>query len=242
MGKILVENKNIVIPGDILAEGMDILPAKGTFREGEKVIALQLGMVNVNKRLIKVVPLHGAYVPKKGDKVIGKIAEVSYSNWFVDVNYAYQAVMSVKEGSRDYIERGADLSNYYDLGDMVYAEIINVTSSMAMDLSVKGPGLRKLSGGKVIEIMPTKIPRIVGKKGSMISMIKKYTDCQIIAAQNGRIWIYGNDPKMERIATETIQFIANNVYRSGLTDKVNELLEKQTGKKVEVSKEEVKNE
>lgn len=242
MGKILVENKKIVLPGDILAEGMDILPAKGTFREGEKVIALQLGMVNVNKRLIKVVPLHGAYVPKKGDKVIGKIAEVSYSNWFVDVNYAYQAVMSVKEGSRDYIERGADLSNYYDLGDMVYAEIINVTSSMAMDLSVKGPGLRKLSGGKVIEIMPTKIPRVVGKKGSMISMIKKYTDCQIIAAQNGRIWIYGNDPKMERIATETIQFIANNVYRSGLTDKVNELLEKQTGKKVEVNKEEVKNE
>ena len=37
MSKLLFEKKQVVVPGDIIAEGMDYLPGKGAFREGDKV-------------------------------------------------------------------------------------------------------------------------------------------------------------------------------------------------------------
>ncbi len=39
MGKLLVKEKEIVVPGETLAEGMDYLPGSGTYREGEKILA-----------------------------------------------------------------------------------------------------------------------------------------------------------------------------------------------------------
>ncbi len=226
MGKLNVDEKAIVVPGDVLAEGMDYLPAGGAFRENDKVISAQVGVVEVNGRLVKVIPLAGAYVPKKDDIVIGRVSDVSYSNWFVDVGYAFDAVMSLKDGTTEFVERGAELSEYYGIGDFVVARVSNVTKSKMIDLSMKGPGLRKLIGGKIAAICPVKVPRVIGKQGSMVSMIKDYTGCQIIVGQNGRIWISGKTPEDELLATEAIQVIEEKAHMSGLTDIVKEFLEK----------------
>ena len=48
MGEILVQNKNIVVPGEVLARGMDYLPGQGTYRLGENIHAGKLGLVNVD--------------------------------------------------------------------------------------------------------------------------------------------------------------------------------------------------
>ncbi len=173
--KILVQDKNVVVPGDILAEGMDYLPAVGTFREGERVIAAQVGVVNIDNRLIKVVALGGPYIPKRDDVVIGKVTDMSYSGWFIDIGYAYDASLSLKDGTTEFVERGSELSRFYDLGDFVITKITNVTRTKYIDLTMKSPGLKKLVGGKIISVVSSKIPRIVGKQGSMITMIKEQT-------------------------------------------------------------------
>ncbi|MBI4153905.1 RNA-binding protein [Candidatus Woesearchaeota archaeon] len=231
--KILVQDKNVVVPGDILAEGMDYLPAVGTFREGERVIAAQVGVVNIDNRLIKVVALGGPYIPKRDDVVIGKVTDMSYSGWFIDIGYAYDASLSLKDGTTEFVERGSELSRFYDLGDFVITKITNVTRTKYIDLTMKSPGLKKLVGGKIISVVSSKIPRIVGKQGSMITMIKEQTGCQILAGQNGRIWISGKDPAKERLATEVIRFIEENAHTSGLTAKVEEFLKKHAKDKVE---------
>jgi len=222
---LIVEDKSIAVPGDILATGMDHLPAEGTYRDGDKIICSQVGLVSVNGRLVKIIPLNGGYTPKKGDVVIGKIAEVGYGSWFVDVRYAYDANLGVKEATSDFIERGGDLGGYFDIGQYVVTKIINVTRYKSIDLTMKGPGLRKLVGGKIIEVSPVKIPRIVGKMGSMINMLKEKTGCQIVAGQNGRIWILGRDLKNEMAATEAIRIIERESHMPGLTDKVKVYLE-----------------
>jgi len=226
MGQIFIKEKKVVVPGDVLATGMDYLPAGGAFRDKDKIIASQVGVASVNERLIKVIPLAGNYVPQRGDVVIGKVMDMTYSSWFVDVGYAYEAVLSIKEATSDFIERGAELTDYFCVGDYMVAKLVNVTKSKAMDISLRGPGLRKLTGGKIITVTPAKIPRLVGKGGSMINMIKDDTKCQIIAGQNGRIWISGMDPKMERKATEAIMLINEKAHVKGLTEMVKAFLAK----------------
>ncbi len=224
MGELLVKEKQIVVPGEILATGMDYLPAGGSFREEDNIVSNQLGIVNVSGRLIKIVPLAGPYIPKRGDTVIGRIADLTYSSWFVDVGYAYDASLTMKEATSAFVPRGAELTNFFKLNEFVVTKIINVTKSKAIDVTMRGPGLRKLQGGKIISVPSPKVPRIVGKQGSMISMVKEMTGCDIVAGQNGRIWISGPDPANERIAEEAVLLISAESHTSGLTDRVKEFI------------------
>lgn len=225
MTGLLVENKDIVIPGEIVAEGMDFLPANGTFREGSSIIASQLGIINIDGRLIKLIPLKGKYLPKVGDVIIGRVTDVAFSGWRVGLNSAYTAMLSVKDATSRFIEKGADLTKILNIGDYIVTKIINVTSQNLVDLTMKGPGLRKLGEGRIISVTPNKVPRIIGKQGSMVSMVKEYTGCQIIVGQNGLVWIQG-EPDKEFLTVNTIRTIEEQSHTSGLTDKIKALLEK----------------
>ena len=226
MGKLLVKEHEIVVPGEILAEGMDYLPAGSSIRENDKIVATKLGLVNLNNRLVKVIPLSGRYTPKPNDIVIGTVSDIMMSGWRVDFGWAFQGTIQLKDGSFDYIERGADLTQYYNYGDLVATKIIKVVNSKIIDMTMKGPELRKLKGGKLIHVCPSKVPRIIGKGGSMISMIKEKTNCRIIVGQNGVVWISGQDPKMEVLATKAVLKIDKESHLQGLTDKIKAFLEK----------------
>jgi exosome complex component RRP4 len=219
-----VKEKELVVPGDILATGMDFLPALGTFREGENIIANQIGLVNVDGRLIKLVLLKGVYNPKVGDTVIGKVSGINITNWMVNIGYAYDAGLSLKDATSEFIQRGADLSKYYDIGDYVVAKLVNVTKQKLIDLTMKGPGLKKLKGGRIIKITPTKVPRIIGKKGSMITLIKDSTNCQITVGQNGWVWIQGENPNDELKAEQAVLKVNNESHKDGLTDEITKFL------------------
>jgi len=234
MSELKVKDKDVVVPGEVLAEGMDFLPSYGTYREGDKIISQMLGLINIEGKVIKMVPLSGRYCPKKGDTIICEVTEILLAGWRLSTNSAYEAMLSLKDGSSDYIDRGADLKPYFDVGEWVVAGVTNVTSQKLIDLTTQGPGLRKVSGGRIIKVNPHKIPRIIGKQGSMISMVKFATDSKIIVGQNGVIWIDAEDPKNELLAVESIKMIEEKSHISGLTDKMKGFLEKKSGKKIDL--------
>ena len=234
MSEILIKEKEIVVPGETLAEGMDYLPGTGTYRDGDKILASHLGLVTIDGRAIKLIPLAGRYLPKVGDTIIAKVTDITMSGWLVNFGSAYHAMLGMKEATSDFIPKGADLTKYFSFGDYMVCKIINVTSQKLVDVSLRGPGLRKIQGGRVITVGTHKVPRIIGKKGSMVSMIKQATDCKIIVGQNGFIWLGGEDPKLEILAVETIKKIEQEAHLSGLTDRIKVFLEKETGKKIEV--------
>ena len=225
MSTLIIQEKQVVIPGDVLAEGMDYLPGKGAFREGENIISSRLGITYVSGRILNVNPLSGRYLPRRDDTVIGYVKDMSYSSWFVDVGYAYDASLSMKDATADFIERGSSLSDYFAVGEIILTRVSNVTKEGNIDLTMKAPGLRKLNGGKIIEIPSSKIPRVVGKQGSMISLIKDKTGCTIFAGQNGRIWIRGSSLEAEKLATDAILLINEKAHTTGLTEKVGAFLE-----------------
>ncbi len=218
---LVVKEKEFVIPGDVIAEGIDYLPAQGVFRDGDKIIAEQIGIVHVDNRLIKLIPLTGAYKPKVGDVVIGQVVNISFNGWSMDIGFSNLALLSVRDGSSDFIERKSDLSRYFDFDDFLIAKISNVGKGNLIDLTMKGNGLMKLPEGRIIDVSPSKVPRIIGKQGSMIELIKNLSGCRINVGQNGKVWISGENP--ERII-EAIRLIEKESYLSGLTEKIENLL------------------
>ena len=232
MSEIMVKDKEISVPGETLAVGMDVLPGAGTYRNGDKIMANRLGLVAIDGRTIKLIPLSGRYTPKTGDTIICKVIDVSFSGWRLETNSAYSAMLSMKDATSEFIQRGANLTQYYDLGDYIVGKIVNVTSQKLIDVTLKGPGLRKLKGGRTIEVDSNKVPRIIGKQGSMVMMIKDYARCNITVGQNGLVWIDG-DPISEQLAIQAIRKIEKESHMSGLTEKIKLFLEQNGGKPVQ---------
>ena len=225
MSKLLIKEREIVIPGQKLAEGMDFLPSDGTLREKDNIISTHIGLVDVKGRIVKVIPLNGRYIPKVGDVVIGKINEIGMSNWRIDIGWAFFAGLRISEASNEYIPADAPLSRYFDVGETVACKIVKISGTKFVDVTMKGPGLGKLGNGRVIQCNPTKVPRIIGRKGSMIHLLKDASGCRITVGQNGAVWISGSSPDKELLVEKTIKMIEERSHESGLTETISKHLE-----------------
>lgn len=221
MPELLKQERDIVIPGDTIVQSMEYLPGRHTFREGESILAKRLGLVSLNGRVISVVPLNAAYQPREADMVIGTVVDVQgTSGWVVDIKAMADGFLPIG-GVREYIDtRRSSLDRYYQVGDTIYAKVQEARGTSTY-LSMQDVKCRKFHGGRLVVVNNTKIPRIIGKQGSMIQIIKDGTGCKINAGQNGVIWLDGGD--MDK-AVEAIVLIAEQAATEGLTDKVSKLL------------------
>tara|TARA_Y100000310_G_C20704257_1_gene833423 strand:+ start:25651 stop:26412 length:762 start_codon:yes stop_codon:yes gene_type:complete len=222
------EKRQIVIPGEVIAKGNEFLPGDDAYRDGEEIIAGRYGILNIYEKQVKVVPLSGAYYPRKGNTIIGTIVDVVFNGWLIDFGGANNAFLPVSEVPR-YINRN-ELREYLDFGESVIVKVWDV-KSRGIDVSIKMRGFGKIEGGMIISINPNKVPRIIGKEGSMVKLIKSATDCEITVGQNGKAWISGEDADKEIVTKKIIEFIADNSIISGLTEKVEDFI-KSLGMKI----------
>ena len=237
MSGLTINDKDVVVPGEVLAEGMDYLPSHGTYRLDDTIRAGKLGLARIDGKVIKIIPLSGVYSPRRNDVIICKVFDVLMSGWRVNTFTPYSAMLSMKDGTNEFIMKGANLTKYHKIGDYIMCKVVNVTSQRLIDVTMKGPGLRKLDNGRFIRVNSHKVPRIIGKQGSMVSMVKNATGCRILVGQNGVVWVSG-EPEMEILAIETIKKVEKESHVSGLTDAIKVFLEEKTGKKLETKAEE----
>jgi exosome complex component RRP4 len=217
--------REIVMPGDLL-EGDKLKPGAGTYVSDGKIYAALLGIKSVKSNYVNIIPLSGRYIPAVGDSVIGKVEDIGPSNWLIDINSPYPAPLHVNEVPWR-VEFG-DTARYMNVGDVILAKVLMVDETMRVQVTMKDQGLRKLQGGQIIEISPSKVPRVIGKSGSMIQMIKGYTNCRIFVGQNGRIWLDGEVDNIMH-AIKAIQMIEQDAHSYGLTEKVKAFLESVSG-------------
>lgn len=179
-----------------------------------------------------MIPLRGTYNPKPGDKVIGIVTDKNPVKWQLDINSKSFGILkpsnteanNQKYGKRP--PRGEQLSTEkLDIGDVLIVKVIQADRLHRPELTTVGKFLGKRHTGKIIEIPPPKIPRIIGRKGSMINLLKKWTKCNIFVTQNGRIWIQGEDIEHERLLIDAIYKIEKEAHTSGLTDRISEYIE-----------------
>ncbi len=87
MRRIFVKSRELVVPGTLLAQGGPFKSGRGTFREGNRIYSTVVGLVDIRGGdAVRVIPLEGPYIPEVGgDNVLGKIIDVRFSNWSVDI-------------------------------------------------------------------------------------------------------------------------------------------------------------
>jgi len=213
------EKREIVIPGEIIGSGDDFLPGDWTVKQGKDIVATRYGIIEKQDRLIKVIPISGVYIPRGGNTVIGEIKDINFNGWQVEIGGPYGAFLMLRE-CPGFIEE-SEMENVYGVGDLIVTKIFNVKRT-SVDLTMKSRdgGLGKIRDGLIIKVNPHRVPRIIGKEGSMIHLIKEATGCSITVGQNGLIWIKGDNVDSRLYAKHAIEFIVENTIVGGLTEKV----------------------
>jgi exosome complex component RRP4 len=224
---LFYEKKQLVTPGDLLAEG-DYVSGDSTYKENGKIYACRLGLVDYDGKRVHVVALKAFYIPVPGDTVIGKVVETTPGGWVIDIKAPHLARLRASEVvERSFKPETTDLPSIFDVGDLIIANVVEYDRTRDPQLSVREPGLGKIMRGQLVEVTPTKIPRIIGRQGSMVGMIKRETNCQLTIGQNGLVLLSGRSYDDERIAVMALRKIEQESHTSGLTDKVTEMIRKE---------------
>ena len=224
---VYFQKREVVVPGQLLAEGR-YRSSFGTYDEDGKIFSSLVGLAELRGNTVKVVALEGAYIPKEGDLVIGTITLVAGNNWKINIGGPYGASLHANNAlRRPYSD---DISEYMDMGDVIAAEVIAFDRGSGPFLGMKGRGLRVLQGGMILEVSPAKIPRIIGRRGSMINMINDHLNIETMVGQNGRIWIRASSTEVLRLAIKAFTTIEAQAHTSRLTDRISEMLVEEMAK------------
>jgi len=213
--------RQLVVPGETIISGEDYLPGDGAYRDGDEIVAGRFGLSEVSDKFVKVIAISGTYQARRGNSIIGTIVGVTFNGWLIDFGGSENAFLSVNEVPR-YINKG-ELREHFDFGDVVVCKVWDV-KGRGIDVSVKMRGFGKVEGGMIVKINPNKVPRVIGKEGSMVNLIKDATNCEINVGQNGWIWVSGGEIDNEIKTKKIIEFIAENATTNGLTEKVEDFI------------------
>lgn len=220
----IADVKELVSPGELIAEG-DYKAGKNTYQEENRIYSSIIGNVDHIGKNVYVIALEGFYTPVAGDLVIGKIVDMRMSGWTVDINSPYIAMLFTSDAlGRRFNARRDNMSDFLDIGDLLLAKIYTFDRTRDPTLTIKENGLGKVTKGYMTEISPLKIPRVIGRRGSMINTLKRETGCYITIGQNGLILVSGRKPELEALAIQAIHMIERDAHTEGLTERICEFI------------------
>ncbi|BCU67362.1 RNA-binding protein [Sulfolobales archaeon HS-7] len=230
-GKIIVKDREIVIPGDVVAEGDINLPWSPYLVKFEgKYIVTTIALAEVQENHITLIPLEGSkYIPRIGDEVIGLVTDVSQLGWELDINSPYLGYLPASSLLGRPVNPGEELRRYLDIGDYVLGKIEAFDRTTDPLLTVKGKNLGRIPSGIVLDISPNKVPRVIGRNKSMLNTLVSETGCDIIVSENGRIWAKCPSKQLEDLLILALKKIETEAHIKGLTDKITQLLKQRVG-------------
>ena len=163
--------RSVLLPGDKLEA--DQKAGSGTFRRDGESHAAVLGFPSESSGYVNVHPLAGRYSPRVGDKVIAICVETGPSLWRMDIG-AFQNSM-LHHSETDWKVDFGDTASFIGIGDAALAEVYMVDGSGSHQVTLKKDDCRKLYAGTIARISPPRVSRVIGKQGTMITLIREKT-------------------------------------------------------------------
>jgi exosome complex component RRP4 len=109
-------------------------------------------------------------------------------------------------------------------GDVIVARIAIFDRTRDPILTIQDKDLGKIPIGELIKISPTRVPRLIGKRGSMIQIIEQASSTRITIGQNGIIVVSGKDKEGMNLAMNAIHIVEVEAHTSNLTQRIKQLL------------------
>lgn len=197
--------KRIILPGEKVGDNKTTTP--NTFIEGDATYAAVIGTLDSEGRYI---PLENKYRPLVGDTIIGMVTDIRRAGYIVDLNLPQSGLIV-----------GREIKIKLQLGDFVMCRVKLVNEIGDTELGE----VRRLPRGKVVEFPPAKVPRLIGRKSSMLNLLKEHAGGDIMVGNNGYVWL--SEKSDMPLLLKAIKTIEAEAHRSGLTDKIAGLLEKE---------------
>ena len=221
--------RKYVIPGDVVTAG-SFRPEQNVILEQNKIIATAVGISEIYDDSVKVIPLTGKYIPKINDLVIGKVISHNSLSWELDINSYYVGFLPAQDVfGRNFSSHTDDLTSKLRSGDLVATRIANFDRTRDPLVTISDRDLGKIDSGELVEISPSKVPRLIGKRGTMIQTIEVATNAVITIGQNGRVVVSCESPEGLLKAKTAIQMVNEKAHVANLTDQVKNMLESKGG-------------
>ena len=223
--KKLNSKKRHVLPGDFITTA-PLRLQNNVVLDGKRIISTTIGLSDVSDDSVRVISLNGIYMPKIDDLVIGTITTVAGSSWFADINSCYQGMLL----GQDVFGRGSyptpsEMRERLDKGDIIFAKIANSDRQREPLISIADKNLGRIDSGELTKISPTRIPRLIGKRGSMIQTIESDTGASVTVGQNGVIIVSCDETNGLLKALTAIRMVDEQAHLVDLTDRVKKMLE-----------------
>lgn len=217
--------RKYVIPGDVVTSG-PFRPEQNVTQVGDKIIATTIGISEIYDDTVRVIPLTGKYIPKISDLVIGKVKSHTSLSWELDINSCYVGFLPATDVfGRDFSAHADELTSKLDKGDLVAARIANFDRTRDPLVTIADRDLGKIESGELVSISASKVPRLIGKRGTMIQTIEVATGATITIGQNGWVVVSCENSDGLLKAKKAIQMVDEQAHIANLTDRVKSMLE-----------------
>jgi exosome complex component RRP4 len=116
------------------------------------------------------------------------------------------------------------MTKHFAIGDMITARIIAFDRTRDPMLTVQDRDLGKIPRGELLKISATRVPRLIGKRGSMIQTIEQATQTRVLIGQNGIVVVTGRSPDGVNLAVRAIRMVEEEAHTANLTQRIKGLL------------------
>ena len=220
--------RKYTIPGDVIISG-PYRPEQNVALDGDKIVATAVGVSEIYDDTVKVIPLAGKYIPKINDLVIGMVISHTSLSWELDINSCYVGFLPATDVfGRDFSAHADELATKLRPGDLVAARIANFDRTRDPLVTISDRDLGKIESGEMVRIAPNKVPRLIGKRGTMIQAIESATNAIITIGQNGWVVVACDSTDGLLKAKKAIRMVNDKAHSVNLTEQVKDMLESDT--------------
>lgn len=209
--RIHVSAGEVVIPGELVAEGKGEVTGP-YFALGRRIYAKTLCIAMPDRNSIRLIPIKRTYIPVEGDIVIGKVIDVNPTSWLVDINAPYTAILAASEVFPKPATMHRDLSEILRVGDLIIAKVLSFDFTHDPLLTIKETKLGKITKGSLVEIPPSRVSRVIGRRGEVVNMLRKEFSVEIVVGRNGRVLIVGENADVEGMAAYVIKRLSEEPF------------------------------
>jgi len=192
----------LVTPGALLGASEGRRIGHGVVENEGQLIAVKLGALIENEDEVSILPSYTRYTPRPGDLIIGVVEAVQSNLWFLDINAPFNALLPMSLGPGKAEFGGA--RNVLNVGNTVLCRIQEVDETHSSVVTMKGLGLRRIDSG-IVEEIPPHLMQSLFSDNNVLKSLKSSTDCRIILADNGRMWVDGDSNSMSNVISKLEQ-------------------------------------